>query len=157
MNFFRDDLRVLRLWHLPRAKVPEPVTGENNSDYSPKTLSTLSSNETYSNPDLNNTADSDFFKELDQKMGDNLRATRARPNTGPMLASLPADTISLASTYDPINELDSIIDNEDLNQPFDDPLDDLFNEDDDIAEAVNPNANIPRANIDSKPRGIFSV
>jgi hypothetical protein len=86
-------------------------------------------------------------------MGENLRATITRPNTQAMLASLPSDTISTLS-YDPIDELDSIIDNEDV--PFHDPLNELY-EDNDLLEAINPNIKLPRPNVDSKPTGLFSV
>ncbi|CAF0960628.1 unnamed protein product [Rotaria magnacalcarata] len=152
----KDDVQAFRLWHLPRATIPTPVSNENNPDYMNSTMSTSSSSRTYSNPDQTNPADSTFFKELDQKMGENLRATIARPNASAMLASLPSDTISLTSSFDPIDELDSIIDNEDLNVTFHDPLNDLF-EDDDILEAINPNVILPRPIVDSKPSGLFSV
>ncbi|CAF2139567.1 unnamed protein product [Rotaria magnacalcarata] len=152
----KDDVQAFRLWHLPRATIPTPVSNENNPDYMNSTMSTSSSSRTYSNPDQTNPADSTFFKELDQKMGENLRATIARPNASAMLASLPSDTISLTSSFDPIDELDSIIDNEDLNVTFHDPINDLF-EDDDILEAINPNVILPRPIVDSKPSGLFSV
>ncbi|CAF4872457.1 unnamed protein product, partial [Rotaria sp. Silwood1] len=119
------------------------------------TPATDSSNRTESDEDPNNTADSAFFKELDQKMGENLRATRTRPNASAILASLPSDTISTISSNDSIDELDAIIDNEDLNLTFHDSLDDLY-EDNEILEAVNPNVKLPRPNVDSKPSGLFS-
>lgn len=120
------------------------------------TISTLSSHQTDSDYNRTNTTDSTFFKELDQKMGENLRATIARPNASAMLASLPLDTISSLNTYDPIDELDAIIDNEDVNTIFHDSLNDLF-EDNDLLEARNPNFQIPRPTIDSKPTGLLSV
>ncbi|CAF3368046.1 unnamed protein product [Rotaria socialis] len=155
-NHDKDDVLIFRRWHLPRAHVPTPVSNENNPDYMNSAMSTPSSSRTYSNPDQTSPADSTFFKELDQKMGENLRATIARPNTSAMLASLPSDTISLTSSFDPIDELDSIIDNEDLNVTFHDPLNDLF-DDDDMLEAINPNVMLPRPIVDSKPSGLFSV
>ncbi|CAF4713711.1 unnamed protein product [Rotaria socialis] len=154
-NHDKDDVLIFRRWHLPRAHVPTPVSNENNPDYMNSAMSTPSSSRTYSNPDQTSPADSTFFKELDQKMGENLRATIARPNTSAMLASLPSDTISLTSSFDPIDELDSIIDNEDLNVTFHDPLNDLF-DDDDMLEAINPNVMLPRPIVDSKPSGLFS-
>lgn len=155
MDFFRDDLRVYRLWNLPRAQVPTSVTNENVQTYLNSTISTSSTNRT--NSDRTDITDSTFFKELDQRMGENLRATITRPNTQAMLASLPSDTIStLSSTYDPIDELDSIIDNEDINTTFHDPLNEPYDEND-ILEAVNPNIKLPRPNVDSAPRGLFSV
>ena len=65
-------------------------------------------------------------------MGENLHATITRPNTSAMLASLPSD---------PIDELDAIIDNEDIDMMFHDPLTELF-EDNEILEFVNPSLNI---------------
>jgi hypothetical protein len=140
---------------LPRAQVPKTVTNENVPNYLNNTISTLSSRFTESDHNGSNTTDSTFFKELDQKMGENLRATVARPNTRDMLASLPADTVSLSS-YDPIDELDAIIDNEDIEMAFHDSLNDLY-EDNEMLEIVNPNLKLPRPNIDSKPTGLFSV
>lgn len=89
-------------------------------------------------------------------MGENLRATVTRPNTQSILASLPSDTLSSLSSYDPIDELDSIIDNEDVDMTFHDPLNELF-EDNDVLEVRNPNIKLPRPNVDSKPTGLFSV
>jgi len=149
-------MRIRRLWHLPRAQMPIPVTNENFGNDLNNTISTSDSNRTDSDYNRSNTTDSTFFKELDKKMGENLRATRARPNTQAMLASLPSDTISTLSSYDPIDELDSIIDNEDLNTTFHDPLNDLF-DDDEILEVRNPNFRLPRPNVDSNPTGLFSV
>ncbi|CAF4857298.1 unnamed protein product [Rotaria sp. Silwood1] len=154
-NLNKDELRIFRLWHLPRAQIPTSGTQENVPTYRPNTPSTYSSNRTESDQDPNNTADSAFFKELDQKMGENLRATRTRPNASAILASLPSDTISTISSNDSIDELDAIIDNEDLNLTFHDSLDDLY-EDNEILEAVNPNVKLPRPNVDSKPSGLFS-
>jgi hypothetical protein len=136
--------------------MPTVVTSENVDDYLNNTISTLSSHRTDSDYNRSNTTDSTFFKELDQKMGENLRATITRPNTSAMLASLPSDTISTLSSYDPIDELDAIIDDEDINTTFHDPLDDLF-EDNEVLEAINPNLKLSRPNIDSKPTGLFSV
>lgn len=90
-------------------------------------------------------------------MGENLRATRTRPNANAILASLPPDTISTISSDDPIDELDAIIDNEDLDLTFHDPLNDLFDDNDEMLEAINPNLQIPRPQVDSKPSGLFSV
>jgi hypothetical protein len=157
----RDELRIRRLWHLPRALVPTSVTADNVRNDLNDTISTLSSKQASSDQDENDTTDSTFFKDLDEKMGANLRATITRPNTNAMLAGLPPDTISTISNYDPIDELDSIIDNEDLTTPFHDALSDLFDDDvdddDEILEVVNPNLKIPRPNVDSQPTGLFAV
>lgn len=107
------------------------------------------------NTDTNST-DSTFFKDLDQKMGEKLRATITRPNANAMLAGLPSDAASTASSYDPIDELDAIIDNEDINGTFHDSLDELYG-DNDMLEVMNPNLKLPRPNVDSKPAGLFSV
>ncbi|CAF2811538.1 unnamed protein product [Rotaria sp. Silwood2] len=151
----KDDLRTFRFWHLPRAQVPSSVTQGNVQNNRTNTISTYSSDRTESDDNQSNTTDSTFFKELDQKMGENLRATITRPNTSAILASLPSDTISTISNNDPIDELDAIIDNEDLNLTFHDSLDDLY-EDNEIVEAVNPNFKLPRSNIESNPTGFFS-
>jgi hypothetical protein len=96
-------------------------------------------------------------------MGPKLRATITRPDISGILSSLPTVTetsSSLTTTTsnsdDPIDELDAIIDDEDINMTFHDPLDDLF-DDDQMLEVINPNLKIPRAKIDSEPTGFFSV
>jgi hypothetical protein len=141
---------------LPRAQDPTSATNENVPTYLNNTLSSISSYRTDSDQNGSDTADSTFFKELDQKMGENLRATISRPNTRDMLASLPSDTMSTSSTYDPIDELDAIIDHEDVEMTFHDSLNELY-DDNEMLEVVNPNLKLPRANIDSKPTGLFSV
>ena len=175
----RDEVRIRRIWHLPRAQVPTAVTAENvqsylNSTSSISTSSSIPENSTVSSDrstyrttydrDANGTVNSSFFKELDQTMGAKLRATIARPDTNAILSSLPTVTTSpslssaTTSSYgdDPIDELDAIIDDEDIAMTFHDPLDDLF-QDNEMLEAINPNLKLPRAQIDSQPRGIFSV
>jgi len=89
-------------------------------------------------------------------MGEKLRATIARPNTSGIIAGLPSDALSPGSSYDPIDELDAIIDHEDLNTTFHDPLDELY-DDNEMLEATNPNLKLPRPNVDSRPTGLFSV
>ena len=131
-------MAIRRLWHLPRAQVPTSGTSGNvPNDFDPS-VSTSGSQRTNPDSTRSDITDSTFFKDLDQKMGENLRATRARPNTDALLASLPPNTGSMPSDYDPIDELDSIIDNEDTNSAFHDPLDDLF-DDNEPLEAINPN------------------
>jgi hypothetical protein len=56
-------------------------------------------------------------------MNENTRTTITRPNTNVMLTRLPSDLISIRHSYDPIDELDAIIDNEDVNMIFHQPLD----------------------------------
>ncbi len=152
----RDELRIHRIWHLPRAEIPTTVTAENVPNDLEPTVSTSGSNREDSVNTESNTTDSTFFKELDQKMGEKLRATIARPNTSAIIASLPSDTISSGSSYDPIDELDAIIDHEDLNMTFHDPLDELY-DDNEMLEVMNPNLKLPRPNVNSKPTGLFSV
>ncbi|UJR15670.1 hypothetical protein I4U23_002604 [Adineta vaga] len=151
----QDELLIRRIWHLPRAEVPTTVTAENVPTYLGTTNSTISTQGTDSVHTRGSTTNSTFFKELDQKMGEKLRATITRPNTSGMLASLPSDTASTLSSYDPIDELDAIIDNEDMNATFHDPLDELY-EDNEMLEVMNPNLKLPRPNVDSKPTGLFS-
>jgi hypothetical protein len=57
-----------------------------------------------------------FFQELDQKLNEN-------PHTKTMLTSLPSNIISIRSSYDPINELDALIDNEEITMKFNEPID----------------------------------
>ena len=59
-------------------------------------------------------------------MGENLRATITRPNSSALLASLPSDVTSSLINYDPIDELDAIIDNENIN------------DESELFEAINP-------------------
>jgi len=174
----RDEIRIRRLWHLPRAQVPSTVTAENVQTYLNSTSSiTTSSNEpenstlssdrstyrtTYDH-DPNATVSSTFFKQLDQKMGAKLRATITRPDTNAILSSLPTGTSSLASSAtvasssdDPIDELDAIIDDEDITMTFHDPLDDLF-EDNEMLEVINPNLRLPPPEVNPPSTGRFSV
>ncbi len=174
----RDEIRIRRLWHLPRAQVPTTVTAENVQTYLNSTSSittslnepensTLSSDRstyrtTYDH-DPNETVNSTFFKQLDQTMGAKLRATITRPDTNAILSSLPTVTSSLSSSTtiasssdDPIDELDAIIDDEDITMTFHDPLDDLF-DDNEMLEVINPNLKLPRPQVDSQPTGLFSV
>ena len=108
---------------------------------------------------------SSFFKNLDQTIGENLRATRTRPDIQGMLSSLPPMNTSRSSITssdlsmsmdDPIEGLNAMIDDEEISTTFHDPLDDLF-QDEDILEAINPNLRLPRPQMDSKPTGLFSV
>lgn len=179
-NSNRDDLRIRRIWHLPRAQVPATVTAENvqaylNSTSSINTTSNVPEESTLSSDrstyrtnyefDANGTVNSAFFKQLDQNMGAKLRATITRPDANAVLSSLPtlttthsisSSTIATSHTDDPIDELDKIIDDEDLTLTFHDPLDDLF-QDNEMLEVINPNLKLPRPLIDSKPTGLFSV
>jgi len=172
----RDDLRIRRLWHLPRAQIPTTVTAENvqtyiNSTSSISTISTGPENSTLSSDrstyrttydrDPNETITSTFFKQLDQNMGAKLRATITRPDTNAILSSLPAVTrtssfTTTTSSDDPIDELDAIIDDEDIAMTFHDPLDDLF-DDNEMLEVINPNLKLPRPQIDTQSTGLFSV
>lgn len=175
--FLRDDFRIRRIWHLPRAQVPTSVTAENVQTY----LSSSSSNTAFSSEQENSSIDSErstyratydldpretmnstFFKQLDQAMGANLRATITRPDTRAILSSLPTLTTTSSSitttsnSDDPIDELDAIIDDEDITTTFHDPLDDLF-EDNEMLEVINPNLKLPRAHIDTQSTGGFTV
>lgn len=167
---------------MPRAQIPTKVTAENVQSYLSSTSSnsasstvqdadTLSSDRstyrTTYDPDVNATMNSTFFKELDQTMGAKLRATIARPDAQGILSSLPpmigprpsiTSTTLTTSTDDPIDELDAVIDNEDidLSMTFHDPLDDLF-DNEEMLEVINPNLRLPRPQVDSKPTGLFSV
>ncbi|CAF4129363.1 unnamed protein product, partial [Rotaria sp. Silwood2] len=176
-----DELRIRRIWHLPRAQVPATVTAENVQTYlnsaasSLKTTSSVPEDSTLSSDrstyrttydyDPNGTVNSEFFKQLDQNMGAKLRATIARPDINAVLSSLPTLTTSqslsssasiTSNSDDPIDELDAIIDDEDITMTFHDPLDDLF-QDNEMLEVINPNLKLPRPQIDSKPTGLFSV
>lgn len=133
--------------------------GQENSELS----SDRSTYRTTYDHDPNGTVNSTFFKQLDQNMGATLRATRTRPDTNAILASLPTatatssiTTANTSSSDDPIDELDAIIDDEDITMTFHDPLDDLF-QDNEILEVINPNLKIPRAQLDSQSNSFFSV
>jgi len=172
----RGDLRIRRLWHLPRAQVPTTVTAENveiylSSTSSISTISTGQENSTLNSDrstyrttydhDPSETVNSTFFKQLDQTMGAKLRATITRPDTNAILSSLPAVTrtssfTTTTSSDDPIDELDAIIDDEDIAMTFHDPLDDLF-DDNEMLEVINPNLKLPRPQIDTQSTGLFSV
>lgn len=172
----REDLRIRRIWHLPRAQVPTSVTAENVQTYltssvSNTTFSSESANSTLSSDrstyrttydhDPHETVNSTFFKQLDQTMGAKLRATITRPDTHAILSSLPTVTTTSSITTtsnsdDPIDELDAIIDDDDIAMTFHDPLDDLFQESE-MLEVINPNLKIPRAHIDTPSTEPFNV
>lgn len=105
---------------MPRVQLPTNVTVSNE----PTSPSPSNQSDSDNSPSTN--SDNTFFKELDQRMGENLRSTITRPNSSALLASLPTDTLPTLTNYDPIDELDSIIDNEDINDTME-PL-----------EAINP-------------------
>lgn len=176
----RDNLRIRRIWHLPRAQPPAKVTAENVQTYLSSTASSstgspapedsiLSSDRSIYRTNYevqdNGIVNNNFFKELDRTMGMKLGATIARPDTHAIISSLPtvyhsssSGTIdsSTTTTDDPIDELDAIIDDEDIAVNFHDDLDELF-ADSDIVEVINPNLKLPRPQMDSKPTGLFSV
>ncbi|CAF1385731.1 unnamed protein product, partial [Rotaria magnacalcarata] len=174
-----DDLRIRRIWHLPRAQVPTTVTAENMQAYFNSTESSInaassiqdssvldgdrSTYRTNYEYDGNATVNSTFFKQLDQHMGTKLRATITRPDISAVLSSLPAISkaysISSLTTIpsisdDPIDELDAIIDDEDLTMTFHDPLDDLF-QDNEMLEVINPNLALPHSQMSSEPSDRF--
>jgi hypothetical protein len=122
--------RIQREWHSPPVELPTTVTAENLQNYSNQT-----------NSDRDRT-DSRF----EQNMSANLRATITRPNTNAILA---VDTISTDNSYDPIDELDAIIDNEDLTTTFHDSLDEFF-ENNGMPGVVSPPLILPRRNMDSR-------
>ncbi len=128
----RDEKRVDRLWYLPRVQIPTSVSVHNHSN---NTTSTSSSDRRDSNYNQNHTTDSMFFQELNEN-----------PHTKTMLTSLPSDIISIRSNYDPINELDALINNEEIIMTFNEPID-LDNE---RFEMINPNFKLSRLNIDSQ-------
>lgn len=131
---FSIDLRTRRLWHLPRAQIPIAVTADNVQTFLSRTTSPSQSQQSDSENNPSIASDSSFFKDLDQRMGENLRATITRPNSSALLASLPSDTNSSLTNYDPIDELDSIIDHEDISAIFHDPMTDETQ----LLEAINP-------------------
>lgn len=88
---------ISRVWHLPRAQLPELATAENNQPSLDDSLSVTNSDSIL--PDV----DQSFFQDLDDQLNTN---------------SSP-----LNKTYDPIHELDGIIDNEDISSLFHDALD----------------------------------
>ncbi|CAF0812527.1 unnamed protein product [Didymodactylos carnosus] len=115
---------------------------------------------TYDNDNNNQTINSEFFRDLEQTMRVNMRATVARPDMHVMLTSLPTNTTTTSTsttayTVDPFDDLDDIIDDDDLTTMFHDPLDNLF-DDEEIIEVYNPNLKLPRPQVDTQPTGLFS-
>ncbi len=101
------------------------VTTENRQNSFNHTVSTSNDEPIYSDPTESNTTDDTFFKELEGQMREKPRAT-----------------ITTLSSYDPIDELDALIDQDDLNRTFHDPLDELY-EDNEMLEFTNPNLKLP--------------
>lgn len=83
------------MWHLPRAKPPESATAENDQPSSNDSPSVTNSDSMLPDPN--------FFQDLDDQLN--------------------ANSSPLSETYDPIHELDGIIDNEDISSLFHDASD----------------------------------
>lgn len=85
------------MWHLPRAKLPESGTSPNDQP-------SLNDSSSVSNSDsILPDVDPNFFQDLDDQLN--------------------ANSSPLNNTYDPIHELDGIIDNEDISSLFHDASD----------------------------------
>ncbi|CAF1394234.1 unnamed protein product [Adineta steineri] len=107
-------LRIHRSWHLPRAQMPTLLTTENIQNYLKTTLNTSNTNQTNSDHIGSNTIDNIFLKDFNQTMNEKQRVKKSRFVNGTVLPNLLSDTISSQSSYDPIDELDAIIDNSDI-------------------------------------------
>ena len=83
------------IWYIPRARLDTMKDTPNYLDHS-------------SDDTSNSTTDRRFSQEIDGY----------RPT-----AIFPSDIVSITSCYDPIVELDAIIDNEDVNSTFDQSID----------------------------------
>jgi len=86
---------IQRMWHLPRAKPPQSATAENDQP-------SLNDSPSVTNSD-SMLPDPNFFQDLDDQLN--------------------ANSSPLSETYDPIHELDGIIDNEDISSLFHDASD----------------------------------
>lgn len=99
------------------------MTNEHIPDYLDNTLST-SNTESEFDPNL-------FFQELDEDLFENQQTIIPRVNSS-------SEIISIRSIYDPINELDAIINDEEISMTFHEPID-LDNE---LFEIINPNLDL---------------
>ena len=127
-------MSLRRSRHLPRASMPAEMTEENVHDY----LEATTPNTSASRPPLQHAEvsarDDSFFTELDQKMNDKVHARISEPAYDAGASRAASDTISIQSIYDPIYELDAIIDYEDVSVAF---HDESYG-DSDILEVINP-------------------
>ncbi|CAF4294724.1 unnamed protein product, partial [Adineta steineri] len=107
-------LRIHRSWHLPRAQMPALLTTENIQNYLATTPYMSNTNQTNSDHIESNTLDDISFTEFNQEMNEKQRVKKSRFVDGTVLPNLQLDTISTRRSYDPIDELDAIIDNSDI-------------------------------------------
>ncbi len=91
------------LQNLPRAQIPTPMLPENPP-----------SKFTIPRPPLGRTVDDAFFQELEETLREPRQPSIRRPDTPPTPRSLPSDVFSIGNSYDPIDELDKLIDNGDI-------------------------------------------
>ena len=140
----RDELRVRRVWHLPRATPPSSVTAENVQTFINQSNSTVPS--TRSDRDDFSTFNSTFFKQLDQQLGDTASISSLRSEIDDIVPDRPDDPFPASNRRDPIDDLDGIIDTDDIPMLFHDALDNLPVNDAPL-EIYNPNFRIPRAHM----------
>jgi hypothetical protein len=123
---FRDDLRIRRIWNLPRALVP-------TSDNDEHVTSFVNNSSSTSTNEYNDIQSREFFRELDQRL--------VSPST-----NKPA--VNIDDDFDRINELDAVIDQDDLSTIFHDAVD-HFDLNHHSFEMINPSLNIAQITIRS--------
>ena len=138
-RYSSDELRVRRVWHLPRAVKPPSITADSVQTFITKSQSSSGSDDF-------GTFNSTFFKQLDQQLDDTTSISSLRSEIDNIVPDRPDDSFPARSPRDPIDDLDGIIDTDDIPMLFHDALDNLPVNDAPL-EIYNPNFRIPRAHM----------
>ncbi|UJR15669.1 hypothetical protein I4U23_002603 [Adineta vaga] len=113
-------------WYLPRARIPTSVTAENVYNYLQNDVSTSSIHRTNSNHTEFNSMDDKFLQRLDQQINPQSNTTTSESMHSIRAYNIESDTISSLHSYDPIYELDAIIDSGNLHMDFHDSSNELY-------------------------------
>ncbi|CAF1653990.1 unnamed protein product, partial [Adineta ricciae] len=100
--------------HLPRIQPPAALTPDQVSHYVESVTSTLNTHETsQGNPEMNSIG-SQFYRELDRLLNEQSPTTISPSTRSIRTFDITSDTLSSLHSYDPIYELDAILDNDDI-------------------------------------------
>lgn len=101
-------------WHLPRSQLPASLTPDQISHYIESSTST--SNTHYTNQDYPemNSISSRCYRELDRQLNEPSPTATSPSTRGIRISDITSDTLLSLHDYDPIYELDAILDNDDI-------------------------------------------
>ena len=100
--------------HLPRIQPPASLTPDQVSHYVESITPPSNIHQTnQDNPEMNSIS-SQFYRELDQQLNEQSPTTTSPSTRSIRISDITPDTLSSLHSYDPIYELDAILDNEDI-------------------------------------------